>query len=113
MKILIVDDYAEMCLLIKAVLAEFADGIRECADGAEALASYRENQADWVIMDLKLRQPDALSVTRQITAAFPSARVIIVSDFDDPRMRQAALSAGAREYVIKEELMQLREILRT
>ena len=35
------------------------------------------------------------------------------ADYDDPRLPRAALSAGASDYVIKDELMRLRELLAT
>ena len=113
MRILISDDHAEMRQLIKTVIADFAAGMIECENGSQALDIYRENQPDWVIMDIKMPITDGISATRQIKAAFPAARIIIVTDYDDPRLRRAALSAGASDYVIKDELMRLRELLAT
>jgi len=111
MRILISDDHAEMRQLIKTVIADFAAGMIECENGSQALDIYRENQPDWVIMDIKMPITDGISATRQIKAAFPAARIIIVTDYDDLRLRSAALSAGACEYVTKDELIRLREIL--
>ena len=113
MRILITDDHAEMRLLIKTLIGDLAEGIIECANGSEALDNYREQKPDWVIMDVKMPVTDGISATRQIKAAFPAARIIIVTDYDDPRLRRAALSAGASDYVIKDELMRLRELLAT
>jgi CheY-like chemotaxis protein len=111
MKLLIVDDNEAMRLLIKTVIADLADAIIECSDGSEALANYQEHLPDWVVMDLKMRELDGISAARQITAAFPAARIMIVTDYDDARLRKAARSAGASGYVIKEDLRVLREIL--
>jgi len=113
MRILITDDHAEMRQLIKTVIADLAAGMIECENGSEALDIYRESQPDWVIMDIKMPVTDGISATRQIKAAFPTARIIIVTDYDDRRLRRAALSAGACEYIIKDELIRLREILQT
>ena len=113
MRILITDDHAEMRLLIRTLIGDLAEGIIECANGSEALDTYREQKPDWVIMDDKMPVTDGISATRQIKAAFPAARIIIVTDYDDPRLRRAALSAGASDYVIKDELMRLRELLAT
>ena len=112
MRILITDDHSEMRLLIRSVISDLAERIIECTDGADALSSYRENQPDWVLMDIKMPRLDGIAATRQIRSAFPNARIIIVTDYEDARLRQAALTAGACDYVLKEELIRLREILR-
>jgi CheY-like chemotaxis protein len=111
MRILITDDHQEMRLLIKTLIGDLANETIECANGSEALASYREHRPDWVIMDVKMPVTDGISATRQIRAAFPAARIVIVTDYDDPRLRSAALAAGACGYLIKDELMRLRELL--
>jgi Response regulator containing a CheY-like receiver domain and an HTH DNA-binding domain len=111
MRILITDDHPEMRLLIKTLIGDLAEVFIECADGAEALPTYREHRPDWVIMDIKMPGLDGISATREISAAFPGARIIIATDYDDCRLRKAAFSAGACEYVIKDELIRLRDIL--
>jgi DNA-binding NarL/FixJ family response regulator len=52
-----------------------------------------------------------LAATRQIIAAFAEAKIMIVTDYDDAKLREAAYQAGAREYVLKEDLLSLRRIL--
>ncbi|HXG64495.1 MAG TPA: response regulator transcription factor [Blastocatellia bacterium] len=111
MKLLIVEDNEQMRLLIKSFVSDIAESVIECSDGAEALAAYREHQPDWVLMDIKMGQVDGIAATRQIRAIFPSARIMIVTDHDDARLRKAAWCAGAREYVLKEDLLVLRRIL--
>ena len=56
---------------------------------------------------------DGISATRQLVAAHPEARVIIVTNYDDAGLRESARSAGACEYVVKEELIEIRRILTT
>jgi len=38
---------------------------------------------------------DGLTATRQILAAFPAARIVITTRFDEAEMREAARQAGA------------------
>jgi DNA-binding NarL/FixJ family response regulator len=52
-----------------------------------------------------------LTATRQIRGYDPSARIIVVTDYQDEDMKTAALEAGAREYVLKYEISVLPEIV--
>jgi DNA-binding NarL/FixJ family response regulator len=46
-----------------------------------------------------------------LKAAFPEAKVVMVTDYDDDRLREAARHAGACAYVLKEDLFKVREII--
>jgi CheY-like chemotaxis protein len=111
LNLLIVEDNEAMRSLIKSIIADLAKDVSECGDGAEALDAYAERRPDWVLMDIRMKELDGISATRQIKAAFPNARIVIVTDYDDPKLREAALSAGAHEYVLKENLLDVRRIL--
>jgi len=111
MKLLIVDDNQQMRSLIKRLLADLAETITECSDGSEALEAYRQAQPDWVLMDIGMQQMDGLTATAQIIAAFPDARIVIVTKYDHALMRQAATRAGACAYVVKDNLIVLRDRL--
>jgi len=80
-------------------------------DGIQALAAYREHNPDWVLMDLHLKKMDGLTATGQIKSAFPEARIVIVTNYDDVVLREAATNAGACGYVLKENLLELRALL--
>jgi CheY-like chemotaxis protein len=111
MSILIVEDNEQMRRTIRCFIAGLAGRTYECADGAEALALYARHRPDWVLMDVKMADVDGISATRQIVAADASAKVIIVTSYDDVELREAARQAGACAYVLKENLMELRRIL--
>ena len=111
MRLLLVEDNDRMRQLIRSVLEGFVSDIRECADGEEALAAYAECQPDWVLMDIKMPRLDGISATRQIMQEWPEAKVVMLTDYDDDELRAAARSAGARDYVLKEDLRKLRRLL--
>jgi CheY-like chemotaxis protein len=113
MKLLIVEDNANMRRLIKGLVDDLAETINECSDGAEALAAYVEHRPDWVLMDIKMERLDGIAATRQIIAAFPDAQIVMVTDYADAKSRAAASAAGACAYVVKEDLFVLRAILGT
>lgn len=112
MKFLIVEDNNNMRRMIRNLVSEFADETHECHDGAEALAAYSEHLPDWVLMDIRMSGVDGIAATRQLKVAFPDANIIIVTDYNDEELRRSAREAGAREYVVKENLLDLRRILR-
>jgi len=111
MKVLIVEDNQAVRRMMKSLIADLADEIRECADGAEALSAYSESQPDVVLMDIRMQQVDGLTATRIIKARHHDARIIIVTNHDQPELRDAAHDAGAAGYVLKENLMTLRQLL--
>ncbi len=111
MNLMIVEDNKPMRRMIRSMVADLAERIDECGDGAEAYARYADRRPNWVLMDIAMPGLDGITATRQIIAAFPDARVLIVTDYDDAELRAAACAAGACSYVLKENLLDLRRLL--
>src|SRR4030095_2699516 len=111
MKVLIVEDSQAMRRAIRSFIEDLARQVFECADGAQALDCYTTHRPDWVLMDIKMKDVDGLAATRQIKAAFPEARIVMVTSFDDQSLRDEAQLAGACGYVLKESLEALLEIM--
>lgn len=111
MKLLIVDDNAEMRRLIISIVRDLTDEIAECADGADALAIYTEFQPDLVLMDLKMPQVDGITASLEIIGAFPDANICVVTDYADAKTKEAARLSGVSNYVVKENLFDIREII--
>jgi DNA-binding NarL/FixJ family response regulator len=111
MTVLIVDDNPRFRELLRTVLAGVVDEVTECADGDEAVAAYRARRPDWVLMDLQMARVNGLEAVRRLLAADPGARVVVVTDYDDAHWRAAATEAGARGYVLKENLLEVRRLL--
>jgi len=55
---------------------------------------------------------DGLTATRKIKQHDPSARIVIVTDYDEDELRTLATQAGAQAYVVKQDLTQLAELIR-
>jgi CheY-like chemotaxis protein len=109
--VMIVDDNEEIRRMLRSVLADLADPIYECHDGGEADAAYRRHRPDWVLMDVSMEPVDGITATRHITAAFPYARVVIVTQYEDASLRNAAREAGACGYLSKDNLLDVRRYL--
>jgi CheY-like chemotaxis protein len=112
-KLLIVDDSREMRELIKNIVGKECHEVFECEDGDEVLAAFTAHRPDWVLMDVEMKQVDGIAATRQIKAAFPEAQIVIVTNYDDATLREAAQVAGACGYVLKENLLDLRLLLQS
>jgi DNA-binding NarL/FixJ family response regulator len=109
--VLIVDDSQPMRELIRMTLAGVAEIVGECSDGSEAMSAFERLQPDWILMDIDMKNVDGITATRQIIAAHPEARIMIVTDYNDDDLRAAAREAGASQYIVKENLLEILEIL--
>jgi DNA-binding NarL/FixJ family response regulator len=113
MTVLIVEDNAGVRRLLRSVLAEIAGEIWECCDGADALAAYKVHQPEVVLMDIRMERMDGLAATKQILLFDPSAKVLIVTDYNDDALRNAAQEAGACGYALKLNLLDLERQVRS
>ncbi len=111
MKLMIVEDNFHMRRLIRGLVKDIAESITECVDGEDALSAYSRFQPDWVLMDIRMERVDGLTATRDIRDAFPEAKIVIVTNYDDAKFREKAKESGASYYVAKESLMEIRAIL--
>jgi len=113
MKIMIVDDHAEMRRLLRQSLANVAAEFVECADGAEAVAAFSDQRPDWTIMDYRMEKMNGLEATRRIRQQAPEARVLIFSQHDNPALRTAAIEAGAAAFCSKDRVADVGTILKS
>jgi DNA-binding NarL/FixJ family response regulator len=113
LKVLIADDHAPMRQTLRALLAPIANAIGEATDGAEAVRLYAEQQPDWVIMDIRMKPVNGLVATHAIRDRFPTARIVIVTQYDDVQLRAEAARAGACAYVLKDDLAALTRLIET
>jgi CheY-like chemotaxis protein len=111
MTILIVEDNAGIRRMIRRTLIDAASTVWECCDGAEALTSFYTYRPEIVLMDIQMPGIDGLAATRLIKLLDPKACVVIVTDHDDDDLRRAAFEAGAADYLLKQNLTELPNIL--
>jgi DNA-binding NarL/FixJ family response regulator len=108
---MVVDENAAVRRMIKEIVGDLAEVICECATPLEAFTDYRQFRPDVVVMDLGLPPCDGMWATRQIVSFHPQAVVVLVAPYPDPPFRAAAAVAGARGFVLKENLLDLRHWL--
>ena len=112
MKVMIVDDSAEVRRMITSFIGDLVSEFVECDDGCEALATYAEHRPDLVLMDYQMTRMNGFQATRAIKKDFPDAHIVIVSQWDSAALREAAKDSGADAYVNKKSLLPLRDFVR-
>jgi CheY-like chemotaxis protein len=111
MKILIVEDNRGMREMIKAILYDPANEFFECDDGKHALPQYERWHPDCVLMDIEMKGMDGIKATKALKQVHPEAWVIMVTNYGDRRTREAASSAGADGFVLKENLLKIKDLV--
>jgi CheY-like chemotaxis protein len=113
LKLLIAEDRAALRRVIRTIVAGLAGEIRECAVGEELPMAYTAWQPDFVVIDADMKTIDGVTATLWIKAMDPSAKVIIVSSYNSPELRESAQRAGACAFVMKDDLLELGRLLST
>ncbi len=75
--------------------------VGEAADGEEAIALYRELQPDLVTMDITMPKMDGITAIKEIMRIDPQAKIIVCSAMGQKPMVIEALSAGAKDFLVK------------
>jgi DNA-binding NarL/FixJ family response regulator len=103
-RVLIVDDHPLFRDGIRERL-ESGDGtiavIGEASDGSQAHSVVAALAPDVVLMDISMPGMNGIEATRLIHGEFPDVAIIILSVYDDNQYVHAAITAGARGYLLK------------
>jgi DNA-binding NarL/FixJ family response regulator len=104
LRVLLADDHPLFRKGLRGLLATVpeVEVVGEAASGPEAVALAAELRPDLVLMDLQMPGGSGLDAIRAILAANPMARLLVITLFADDDSVFAALSAGARGYVLKD-----------
>ena len=102
-RILLADDQALVRGGFRMILDAEPDleVVAEAADGGEAVERALETQPDLVLMDIRMPVLDGIEATRQLLAALPAARVLILTTFDLDEYVVEAFRAGASGFLLK------------
>jgi DNA-binding NarL/FixJ family response regulator len=101
--VVVADDHAVVRSGLDQLLATAPDMtlVGSAADGGAAVELVTDLHPDVVLMDLSMPGTDGIEATRQIVAAAPQSRVVVLTSLADDRHISAALRAGAIGYVLK------------
>lgn len=103
-RVLLVEDHFLARIALHAVLdAEPGFAIvAETGAGQEAIRLYREHRPDLVIMDLKLIGVSGFDAIEAIRREQPSARILVLSNFQGSEDVYRAMRCGAHGYLSKD-----------
>lgn len=101
--VLLADDHA----VVRKGIREFLEEddqilvVAEATNGSDALRLAGELRPEVAVLDIQMPGMTGIEVTRQIKAAFPEVRVLILTAYDDDPYVFALLRAGADGYLLK------------
>lgn len=89
--------------LKKSLCAHFPSmAVEEAGDGNEALQKVSRTPPHLIFfMDIRLPGANGLQLTQKIKVESPEIHIAILTDYDFPEYRQAALQFGADRFFIK------------
>ncbi|MCZ8523458.1 MULTISPECIES: response regulator [Paenibacillus] len=101
-KVMVVDDAAFMRMMLRSMLTEEGHEIvAEAANGLEAVHAYLAARPDLVTMDITMPELDGVGAVKEIRRHDPAARIIMCSAMGQKAMVVDAISAGAKDFVVK------------
>lgn len=105
MRVVVVDDDKLVAVSLKTILEADAAirvvGIGE--NGSEAIALYRQNRPDVLLMDIRMEKMSGLEAAQRILEEDPDARILFLTTFSDDEYIVKALSMGAKGYLLKQD----------
>lgn len=105
-RVWVVDDQASFRRATAATLAAMDDFVMagECETGESALERIPVGDADLVLMDIHMPGMGGIEAARQIHAARPDVRLVLMSTYAAEDLPAAAHHCGAATYLHKERL---------
>jgi DNA-binding NarL/FixJ family response regulator len=103
-KILLVDDHPFMRMGLAQLINQQSDLMvgGEAGDPAEAARALDKSVPDLVLADITMPGRSGLEFIKDLKAARPDLRILVVSMHDEVIYAERALRAGAQGYVMKE-----------
>lgn len=109
--LLLAEDHPTMVGTLRALLAEDFDIVAVVPDGDELIRLAGQLQPAVIVSDVRLEGLDGISATMVIRERCPAVPIVLITASDDPRLRGAALAAGASAFLRKAEAGSLVEVL--
>src|SRR5208282_6452094 len=99
-----VDDHPRIRKRVASLLESQPDMelVGEAGSGREAIDRYAQCRPDVTLMDLRVRDMSGIAAIASIRAAFPHARIIVLTTYAGDVLALGAFRAGASGYLLKD-----------
>jgi DNA-binding NarL/FixJ family response regulator len=117
-KILIIDDSKEFSFAFRELILEAANAVIERVDILNspllAVEKIIEEQYQYIFMDIQMPGINGIELTRTIDRMNSGAKIIAVSFHNEMDYITRMITAGARNYIVKEDISPelIRQILK-
>lgn len=104
-RVLVVDDFEPFRRFVCSKVEEKPDlqVICEVSDGLEAVQKAEELQPGLILLDIGLPKLSGLEAAKRIQRVAPGSKILFLSQENDSDLVRAALSNGAKGYVLKSD----------
>lgn len=102
-RVVVADDHRVVRAGIHELLSDEPDIeiVGEARDGREAVELALAQRPDVIVMDINMPELSGVEATRQISAAAPDVRVLVLTPYQDDPYLYGLLDAGAAGYLLK------------
>ncbi len=103
-RILVADDHPVVRAGLAAIIDQQDDltVVGEARSGREAVEMYSGLRPDLALIDLRMPEMDGVTAITTIRAAFPTARLLVLTTYDGDEDIFRGLQAGAKGYLLKD-----------
>jgi DNA-binding NarL/FixJ family response regulator len=103
-RVLLIEDHFLARMALHSVLSSHAQIriIGEASDGEAGIAMYRQHRPDVVVLDLRLPRVSGFEVIIELRKDFPSARIVVLSNYRGSEDIYRAVRSGAMAYLTKD-----------
>ena len=104
-RLLLVEDDPEVARMYQLKLELDGYSVELAGDGEAALRMATENPPDLIFLDIRLPGMTGLELLQAFRSidATRSLPVVILSAFDEPKLRETGIELGALDYLIKSQ----------
>lgn len=103
-RVLLVEDHFLARIALHSVLSAHAqiEIVGEACDGEAGLGMYRSLRPDVAVVDLRLPRISGFDLITQIRSEFPSAHLVVLSNYSGSEDIYRAVRSGAMAYLTKD-----------